>query len=422
MRSSFAGREGEGIAHIVAVHGGCAYEQSAFHLRHFGGNKVIYADAFDGISPHDAAFWRSFLRFSEGSFRSLLAPFSMRTAYSRIRSRHWGRHFIDMLAQDRKPLVTTHIIPACAAEEFGYPHDIYIFVPHADIDQSWVPPRPSSSRIRYLVPTRKAVQRLRAYGVLERNIFLTGYPLSSEVFSRPSDIFIDLRRRFSLLDSQGVFAHWSSPFLSGALGDDFSEPVSYRATSVHIAFAVHDVFTDCKVGERLLESLAQDIRKGRVIFTLFLGSDVRVSQFFRSVLSRLHLADMVPVGGVMLFADEDSSNYFSLLHQQMRLVDVLITAPSELSYYVGFGVPVLLTPPRDSRAHAHRAWVYEVGAGMDMQGAHLAHEWLWDLLASGMLARMAFMGYMHTTFSPSEAIARILQGKYSHQFQPHLFA
>jgi hypothetical protein len=66
------------------------------------------------------------------------------------------------------------------AEEHNFKNDIYVVICDADISRAWAPLNPQKSRIKYLAPCRRVVDRLKLYGIKEENIFLTGFPLPEE--------------------------------------------------------------------------------------------------------------------------------------------------------------------------------------------------------------------------------------------------
>jgi hypothetical protein len=46
-----------------------------------------------------------------------------------------------------------------------------------------------------------------------------------------------------------------------------------------------------------------------------------------------------------------------------------------------------------------------------MLDPHFAHEWLWDWVASGALARMAWMGFMNAPTHGAYRIEDLIRGK-----------
>jgi hypothetical protein len=442
MRSSFVGREGDGLAHVVAVSMGYGHERAAFGLRHLAKGKVVLANAYEGIPQGDHFLWHEGRRWYERISRFKKVPMmgkwvfgamdhlqriddfyprrdlseptlQLRQTYGLLRGKGWGRHLVEQLAKDRKPLVSTFMTPAFAAEEFGYPEDIYLVTCDADVSRGWAPLRPQKSRIQYIAPTGRVAERLQLYGVPKRNIHLTGFPLPPENIGGqdPKTLLQDLNRRLCLLDSQGVFAQWASPMLAASLGEGFCEWPRKRATPLHVAFAVGGAGAQVDLGIALLRSLAKDIHAGRVVLTLIAGTLEHIGKQFLDAVRAADLDRALQTGGVVVLCERERHVYFTAFGDTMRKVDVLITKPSELSFYVGLGIPLIMTEPVGSQELFNRSWLFQVGAGADMLDPHFAHEWLWDWVASGALARMAWMGFMNAPTHGAYRIEDLIRGK-----------
>lgn len=442
MRSSHAGRESGGIAHVVAVSMGYGHERAAFGLRHLAGGEVILANTYEGIPQSDHFLWHEGRRWYErisrlkrvpvlGSLafgamdnlqridafyprRDLSEPtLQLKQTYKLLQGRHWGGHLIDLLGKDRKPMISTFMTPAFAAEEFGYPEDIYLVTCDADVSRAWAPLRPQKSRIQYIAPTGRVAERLRLYGVPEKNIHLTGFPLPPENIGGPEakTVLHDLNRRLCLLDSEGVFGLWASPMLAATLGEGFCESISPRRSPLHVAFAVGGAGAQVDLGVQLLVSLADDIRAGRVVLTLVAGTLEHIGKQFLDAIQKNGLSRALQTQCVNVLCTRERHEYFTDFGKAMREVDVLITKPSELSFYAGLGIPIIMTEPVGSQEQFNRSWLFQVGAGADMLDARFAHEWLWDWVKSGALARMAWMGYMNAPTHGAYRIEDLVLGR-----------
>ena len=78
--------------------------------------------------------------------------------------------------------------------------------------------------------------------------------------------------------------------------------------------------------------------------------------------------------------------YFQEFSKILSNTDILWTKPSELVFYAGLGVPLLLAPPIGSQEKFNRKWLLDIGAGIDQQDIKLTHQWLPDLLEDGTFA------------------------------------
>lgn len=442
MRTKHAGRTSGGIAHVVAVSMGYGHERAAFGLRHLAGGEVILANAYEGIPRADHLLWHEGRRWYErisrlkkvpilgsvvfGAMDNLqrIDPFyprrdlsrptaQLRQTYNLLHRRAWGRHLVEQLGKDRKPLISTFMTPAFAAEEFGYPEDIYLVTCDADVSRGWAPLRPQKSRIQYIASTGRVVERLRQYGVPEKNIHFTGFPLPPENIGGEQSAVVlkDLNRRLCVLDPQGVFTQWASPMLAATLGDGFCDALGPRHTPLHVAFAVGGAGAQVDLGIQLLKSLASDIRAGRIILTLIAGTLEHIGKRFTDAVTQCGLDTALQRGGVVVLCERERHAYFSAFGEVMRTVDVLITKPSELSFYVGLGIPIIMTEPVGSQEFFNQAWLLQVGAGTASGDMRFAHEWLWDWVRSGALARMAWMGYINAPTHGAYRIEDLVRGK-----------
>jgi hypothetical protein len=78
----------------------------------------------------------------------------------------------------------------------------------------------------------------------------------------------------------------------------------------------------------------------------------------------------------------------------MRETDILWTKPSELSFYAGLGIPIVMTPPIGSQERFNRQWLFEIQAGIKQEKPEHADQWLFDWLDNGRLAEAAWAGFL----------------------------
>ena len=101
---------------------------------------------------------------------------------------------------------------------------------------------------------------------------------------------------------------------------------------------------------------------------------------------------------------ETKQKYFSIFTRLLRRTDVLWTKPSELSFYTGAGLPIIIAPPIGSQEQFNALWLQTVGGGLPQMPAKYTREWLFDWVESGGLARAAWSGYME---APTHGAYRI---------------
>jgi hypothetical protein len=88
---------------------------------------------------------------------------------------------------------------------------------------------------------------------------------------------------------------------------------------------------------------------------------------------------------------------------------VLWTKPSELSFYCGLGIPIIISPTIGSQEVFNRKWLLEIGAGVLQEDPGYTGQWLFDLLDSGRLAEIAWSGFLNARKYGTYNIREILE-------------
>jgi hypothetical protein len=437
-------RLGEGAAYVVAVSMGYGHERAASALRSIAvGKQVILANTYEGIPERDRKIWLTgqtwyerISRFKRvpvlgpaafGAMdhlqeiqpfyprRDLSAPtLQVKQTYALIRKAKNCKHLIDKLAEHPKPLICTFMTPAFAAEEFGYPEDIYIVICDADVSRAWVPLDPRKSRIKYFAPTGRVVERLQLYGVRRENILFTGFPLPMENVGgvEATTALSDLSRRMCNLDPKGVFAQHATELLQARFGRNFCQAVARkRPTPVSLTFAVGGAGAQREMGILAAKSLARDILDNKLTLNLVAGTRPEVGEYFLNELKQTNLKRALADGRITVLATLDRALYFSSFNKLMRKTDVLWTKPSELSFYSGLGIPILMAPTVGSQEDFNRNWLFQVGGGTDALAPEHAGEWLWDWIEAGALARMAWNGFTNAPTHGAYRVEDITRGR-----------
>ncbi len=425
-------------AWVVAVDMGYGHQRAAYPLRFLDHQEVINANNYQGIPESDRKIWESsrrmyeafsrfknvpvigewawnvFDRFQRIDFfyprRNLTRPsLQLKQTYSLIKRKQWGKHLIEKLGKDPHPLIATFFIPAFMAEVWEYPGDIYCIVTDADISRAWAPIDPRASRIHYLTPTRRASERLALYGVPEKNITLTGFPLPEEnIGPHESVLKKDLWRRLRVLDPSGTFHKNYGDTLEQFLG---KKPASVGGEDkrVWVMFAIGGAGAQRALGCQILESLSVHIKTGRIGVCLVAGIHNDVLEFFKRSISEFRLDDYVGHGIKIISADR-KEEYFHKFNLALRETDILWTKPSELSFYTALGVPIVIAPPIGSQEFFNRYWLEVIGAGITQENPKYSHEWLLDYLDNGWLAEAALQGYLEVPRDGVEHIKKIIFG------------
>lgn len=441
MEDSFPGNGRS--PHVVAVSMGYGHERAAYALKAIAHEKkIIIANDYKGIPAKDTQMWDFSRRWYERISRFKRVPVAgpivfgamnkfqtlpdfyprrdlskptiqLRQMYRQIRKQHMCRHLIETLSQDPRPLICTFMTAAFAAEEFAYPEDIYTVVCDSDMSRAWVPLEPKKSRIKFFAPTGRVVERLKLYGVLEKNILFTGFPLPPENIGGVESEIVsaDLTRRMCNLDPQGVFATHSKAAIEATLGAAFCAGLGKKKSSpVHLSFAVGGAGAQREIAIAAIKSLARDISRGRLTFSLVAGTRQEIESYFRNEIKAARLSSLLADGRIEILYSPKREEYFKGFAKLMRKTDILWTKPSELSFFTGLGIPILMSETVGSQEDFNRNWLYQVGGGTDALDPAYANEWLWDWINGGALARMAWNGYTNAPTHGTYRINDIIHG------------
>lgn len=425
-------------AHIVAVNMGYGHERPAHVMRQFFGseNHVWIANDYPGIPTKDRRIWedgrKTYERISrmkkvpvigQAAFgvmdamqrippfyphRDLSRPsLQVRQFYLLIRRYKYMQHLIERIAEDPLPLVCTFMSPAFAAEEFNYPGDIFLLCTDSDVSRAWAPLEPKKSRIQYLAPSARVAERLALYGVKEENIHLTGFPLPHKVIGGPESktVLKDLQRRICHLDPNGYFVSRTGKALEAFLGPQYCKAIANKkAKTIRLAFAIGGAGAQRELGVTILDSLANDLRAGNIMLDLIAGTRKEIKDQFEAEIKKRRLGSVMRRNHLNILYRRNRQDYFDAFTELMPKLDVLWTKPSELSFYTGLGIPIIMAPPVGSQEDFNREWLMQIGGGIDQMDPRYTNEWLFDWVESGALARMAWQGFIE---APTHGVYRI---------------
>ncbi len=429
-------------AHIIAADMGYGHERPARSLEHLAvkGEGVIVANNYPGIPERDRKLWRKSREFYETMSRTKsipligdlmfellvdktqeISPFyprrdlskpslQLRQMYAAIKI-GLGRHLIETLAKKPVPLVTTFFFVAFMAEEFDYPGDIWCVTTDTDISRAWAPMDPKKSRINYIVGNGRCAERLKLYGVRGDRIFLTGFPLPPELIGGVDAPVLKktLVRRMCALDPQGIFRSHNKRALETQLGKGVC-PMKKNGHVPNVMFAIGGAGAQERLAETILKSLSHPLRRGMLRLNLMAGARPELGKRLLATARRLRLGSVLGQTLTVSFYKE-RAEYFTEFHRLLNDTDILWTKPSELSFYAGLGLPILMAPPVGSQEEFNRKWLEQVGGGVYEEDPRYANEWLLDWIASGAFARMAWNGYIEAPTHGTYRIESIVFGE-----------
>jgi hypothetical protein len=336
-------------------------------------------------------------------YRDLSAPTRGVLTLERLIRRNLGQGLIEHLGRTGAPLLTTFYSPAIAADRAGYP-SIYCVVTDTDINRIWVPVDPRRTRIHYLVPTRRAVRRLRSYGVPDDRVTFTGFPLPDVLVGGPALPVLkrNLAGRLVRLDPSGEFRRSIPEELAHFLG---ALPAEEDGKPPLLAFAVGGAGAQAGIAAAFLPRMRRLVEDGLLKVALVAGLRPEVEARFREAVARSGLEGRLG-HGIEIVSGPDFETYYRRFNALLARTDVLWTKPSEMTFYGALGLPLLLAPPVGVHERYNRRWARESGAGFTQREPAYAAEWISDWLADGILAGAAWAGYMRL---PKFGLYRILE-------------
>ena len=443
-------------AYVVTVDMGYGHQRAVYPLRDIAAcpvgwqeSTIITANNYQGIPKGDELRWENSrklyewvsrlkkvplvgpLSFSIMDYIQRIDPFYPKRDLSkptlqvkemyRMITEGWGKHLIEVLNQKPLPLLTSFFAVAFFAEEHGYEGDIYCLCTDTDISRAWAPLDPKHSRIKYCAPNKRVKQRLEHYGVPTEHIYVTGFPLPKENTGDRTKLKTLKERlgcRISNLDPNLRYQRKYAPIVEDYLGARFCSTEDQHPLT--ITFAVGGAGAQRDIGITILESLHEYIDKGKVRLNLVAGSRNDVYSFYEQKVKELHL-NHHHQGMVNIMYDAQKMEYFEKFNDALLTTDILWTKPSELSFYAGLGLPIIIAPSIGSQEDYNRAWLHSIGAGFEQEDPRYTHQWLFDWLESGWLAEAAMSGFLHAPRTGTYHIEEVvLRGKRSEIEDVHL--
>jgi len=314
------------------------------------------------------------------------------------------------------PLVTSFYAPAIAADKKGY-DPVYCIICDADLNRVWVAKDPWESRIIYFAPCGKAAQRLKAYGVNEDKIFLTGFPLDEELLGGKDlkTLKSDVAKRLHYLDPNNRFKELHRKSVEHFLGEEYKEFRPERKLT--ISYSVGGAGAQKEIGKSIASGLRNKILNGELKLNLIAGIKKDICDYFLEVKERIAPGS----DNIEVIYSEDLFTYFNMFNKVMRETDILWTKPSELSFYTALGIPVIMTPSIGSQEKFNSIWLREIQAGIKQLDPQYAEQWLYDYLNKGRLAEAAWSGFLKVRKLGIYKINEVLEtGKMSREDSPIL--
>jgi hypothetical protein len=239
---------------------------------------------------------------------------------------------------------------------------------------------------------------------------MTGFPLPKENIGSETGLEIlkaDLFERLLRLDPAGKFFSYHERSVLGWLGPDSVPKGRERAFSV--MFAIGGAGAQAEMVRKILAGLRERILRNEICLTLSCGIQKKV---FERVLGYVTEADLRgELGrGLQIIYDQDVYAYIDRFNAHLRRTDVLWTKPSELAFYCGLGLPILMADPIGAHEELNKRWLREIHAGISPPGpVDACGEWLFDLRENGRLAEAAWDGFLKARKLGTYKIERLIR-------------
>ena len=309
---------------------------------------------------------------------------------SSLINRGMGRGMSKKLSSARLPVITSFYAAAIAAERLT-DLPIYCIICDADINRVWVSEKPQQSRIIYFAPCGNAMRRLKEYGVPDERIFLTGFPLPEENIGKNMCVIRhDLARRLLRLDPTRRFRVIHGQEAKYYLGDCWDPDAT--PGPITVTYAVGGAGAQAEIAEGVLRGLSKFIKEGRIILNLVAAHRIEVKEYFDKLLEK---SDLHRLGGVRIIFDKDKNKYFKAFNEILHDTDILWTKPSEMSFYCGLGLPIIIAPPIGPHEVYNQRWLRDLGAGLHQSDPQYCGEWIMDYLVDGKLSLAAWDGFLY---------------------------
>ena len=414
---------------------GYGHQRAVYPLKDIAEDGIITVGSMEAVSKSEQKLWKRLLNayefFSRAKGVPVVGPpvFSMLDSLMRIPSFYPMRNLsnttfqvnllesliekglckgmLEKTSTKNIPIITSFYASAIAADKKGF-NKIYCIICDADINRAWVAKDPWESRVEYFAPCGKAAQRLKAYGVPEERIHLTGFPLPVELLEDEnlSVLKKDLAQRLFYLDPKGKFWARHGRNVEHFLGKE--NCVFRNERKLTITYAVGGAGAQKEIGEQIAKSLREKLKVGEIRLILVAGIRKEVNEYFKSVKKEIDSKGE----SIKIIFSESLHEYFGLFNQALHETDILWTKPSELSFYCALGIPIVMSPIIGSQEKFNRKWLREIQAAMKQEKPDYADQWLYDLLNRGTLAESAWDGFLKARKLGTFKIRHVLEKGY----------
>ena len=216
----------------------------------------------------------------------------------------------------------------------------------------------------------------------------------------------NLASRLSRLDPARTYLAKYSDVVKRYLGS--VPPIAQSPSPVRLTFPVGGAGAQKELGAEILEGIAPLLASKELELNLVAGIRKEVAEYWKACLEEQGLKKDFGKS-VRIFCSTTKEKAFEEFEDVLGKTDVLWTKPSELSFYAGLGIPLIIAPTIGSQETQNRKWLLYVGAGIDQLAPAICSQWLPDLVRKGILAEAAMQGFVEVEKNGVENIAKLLK-------------
>lgn len=409
------------VAWIVSADMGYGHQRAAFALKDIAFKKIFTANSDEILTDKERKSWNKLRTFYElvskySSFPFIgkflfnlydyfqsIAHYYPRRDLSRptipakyfdylIRKKELCHSITEYVKTEDIPMITTFHITAIAADKAGV-KNVYCILTDTDINRVWVAKDPNESRIKYLAPCERVVNRLKEYGVKDEKIIFTGFPLPKENIGNKSLNILkkDFKRRLSILDPNKRFYRKYKETINKRLR---MRNLNKRTDPPVLTFSIGGAGAQIEIASRIMHSLKHKILTKKIILNIVVGMHFDYFTILESEAKKAGLTKKLGKG-LNIISSLNRKSYFEQFSKILRTTDILWTKPSELSFYTALGIPIIMSPTIGAHENHNRDWLFEIGAGIDQNHVDYTDEWLFDMINSGRFAEAAWNGFLN---------------------------
>jgi hypothetical protein len=430
-------------AHIISVDMGYGHQRAAYPLKGLVPDRIITANNDPIVPESDTFLWERARLFYEtvSRFKEVpivgrfvfdlydklqhISPFFpfrdlSRPTYSVLRLRRlikkkgFGQRLVEYVQDSPLPVIITHFIPALVFHYHG--REVYCVVTDTDIHRVWAPLNPRRSLITYLSPCRHTSLRLQQYGVPQHRIIETGFPLPKEnIGEQRAVLHRDLVARLVNLDPTGIFfKNYRGVIREKLFFDDPTPPTTFNDLKQHathpltLTYAIGGAGAQTAIALRMIKAFERRLYEDRIKINISVGKSADVKELLERQVERIGLGRQVGVN-IMVIYGATYGEYFAAANRALRTTDILWTKPSELSFYTGLGLPIVMAPYIGAHEKYNRNWLSHLGSGYSQEDPDHADEWLTYWLEDGGLARAALQGCLYAPSMGTYNIEKVIR-------------